>query len=240
MEATMEIKHVQLLQSTFENERNKEKAVEMEKYMRGMFPFIGLQAQERRQLSSPFMKDLKFKENKDIESIIRSLWEMPEREYQYVAVDYLVRNKKHLTIDHLDLIEYLIVTKSWWDTVDLIASHLVGILFSKYPHLIKERGEEWLHSDHIWLQRTMLLFQLKYKEDTDEELLFSIIKQLNHIDEFFIQKAIGWSLREYSKTKPMVVTDFIERQALSNLAKREGLKYMQRKSASTLSSLFEK
>ncbi len=227
----MENKHLQLLQSTFENERNKEKAVGMEKYMRGMFPFIGLQAPDRKLLSRTFMRELKF-QDENITSIIRSLWEKPEREYQYVAVDYLVRNKRHLSVEHLDFIEYLIVTKSWWDTVDLIASHLVGTLFSKHPQLIKDRGQEWLHSDNKWLQRTMILFQLKYKEKTNEKLLFSIIEQTLHIKEFFIQKAIGWSLREYSKTNPEVVTDFIENHELSNLAKREGLKYLQRKSIS--------
>ena len=197
--------------------------------MRGMFPFIGLQAPDRKLLSKTFMKELKF-QDEDVKPTICSLWKKSEREYQYVAVDYLVKNKKHLLVEHLDLIEHLIVTKSWWDTVDLIASHLVSSLFSKHPQLIKERGEDWLHSDNMWLQRAMLLFQLKYKEKTDAELLFSIIEQTLHIDEFFIQKAIGWSLREYSKTNPNAVIDFIDRHELSNLAKREGLKYLQRKS----------
>jgi len=221
----MENKHLQLLQSIFESERNIEKATNMEKYMRGMFPFIGLRAPDRKLLSRTFMRELKF-QDEGMMSVIHSLWEKPEREYQYVAVDYLVKNKRYLNVEHLDMIKYLIVTKSWWDTVDLIASHLVGTLFSKYPQLIKERGDEWLHSDNIWLQRTMLLFQLKYKEETDEELLFSIIRQTNHIEEFFIQKAIGWSLREYSKINPDAVIDFIKSHELSNLAKREGLKIM--------------
>lgn len=226
----MKNKHLLLLHSTFENERNKEKAEGMKKYMRGMFPFIGLSAPDRKLLSRPFIRELNFNGDENIILLMRSLWEMPEREYQYVAVDYLVENKRHLNPEHLDLIEYLIVTKSWWDTVDLIASHLIGVLFSKYPQLIKDRGEEWVNSNNIWLQRTMILFQLKYKEKTDEALLFSVIEQVMEIDDFFIQKAIGWSLREYSKTKPEVVIEFIENHTLSNLAKREGLKYMKRKS----------
>lgn len=224
----MDNKHVQLLQSTFENERNQEKAVDMEKYMRGNFPFIGLPAPDRKLLSRTFMRELNFHDEVVIPTI-QSLWKKPEREYQYVAVDYLVRNKKYLGMEHLDFIEYLIITKSWWDTVDLIASHLVGGLFSKQPDLIKERGDKWLKSDNIWLKRTMLLFQLKFKERTDEALLFTIIKQLTEIDEFFIQKAIGWSLREYSKVNPDAVIEFIISHELSNLAKREGLKYVQKK-----------
>lgn len=210
------------LQSTFEKNSNEENAVQMEKYMRDKFSFLGLKAQERKQLSKEFIRELVF--NNKVESKVRSLWEKPEREYQYVAVDYLVRNKKHLSKEHIDLVEYLVTTKSWWDTVDLIASHLVGTIFQNNPQLITRKGDEWLHSENIWLQRTMIIFQLKYKEKTDEKLLFSIIQQLKHLDEFFIQKAIGWSLREYSKTSPQSVLQFIETHELSTLAQREGLK----------------
>lgn len=224
----MENQQITCLQTTFENERNVDDAVAMEKYMRGRFPFIGLRSPERKRLSKSFLKDVKFTGDEEMITMIKSLWELPEREYHYVAVDYLVKNKKHLTEDHLELVAYLITHKSWWDTVDLVASHLVGALFSKYPHLIVEQGKDWIHSNNIWLQRTMLIFQLKYKEDTDEALLFSNIEQVLDIDEFFIQKAIGWSLREYSKTKPDAVIRFIETHDLSNLAQREGLKHIQK------------
>lgn len=218
----MKKQHLLSLQTIFENNRNEENAIQMGKYMRNQFFFLGLKAQKRKELSKEFIRELKFDQN--IEPIIKALWERPEREYQYVAVDYLVRNKKHMQKEQMELTEYLITTKSWWDTVDAIASHLVGTLYQLYPNLIKEREEEWLRSDNIWLKRTMIIFQLKYKEKTDEGLLFSIIQQTKHIDEFFIQKAIGWSLREYSKINPQVVLHFIQCQELSNLAKSEGLK----------------
>lgn len=221
----MQNQHVISLKVLFEANRIEDNAVQMEKYMRGKFSFIGLKAKERRDISKTFMKEVDFHQE-DVESIIRTLWEMPEREYQYVAVDYLVKNKKCLTDSHLELLEYLITTKSWWDTIDAIASHLVGIVFQKNPHLIIDWGEKWLDSGNIWLQRTMLLFQLKYKEKTDKKLLASIILRLKDIDEFFIQKAIGWSLREYSKTNPEFVSTYIKKQELSNLAIREGSKYI--------------
>lgn len=216
--------HIANLIETFENNRNPDNAFHMEKYMRNQFPFIGLKAAERRKLARPFMK-LKFHEH-DVDKTIRQLWELPEREYQLVAVDYLVKNKKHLEAHHIELIEYLITTKSWWDTVDAIASHLVGELFAKFPHLLENIGDNWLRSENIWLQRSMILFQLKYKEKTNDALLYSIIQQLKPIDEFFIQKAIGWALREYSKTNPTSVRNFIEKEELSNLAVREGSKYI--------------
>lgn len=116
--------------------------------------------------------------------------EFARKRCQYVAVDYLVKKKKDLKEQHIDLMEYLITTKSSWDTVDAIASHLVGEIFSKNPELISERGNTWLNSGNIWLQRTMILFQLKYKDETNGDLLFFIIIRLKNIDEFFIQKAI--------------------------------------------------
>lgn len=156
-----------------------------------------------------------------------ALWKLPEREYQYIAVDFLVRKKDNLCTGHLDLIEYLIVTKSWWDTVDALASHAAGKIYYKYPECADNRGERWLTSGNMWLERTMLLFQLKYKDKTDEARLFLIIDRIKHIDEFFIQKAIGWALREYSN-----VRRYIESQDLSKLAKREGLKHIQKISLS--------
>lgn len=211
---------------TFEHHRNPANAEQMEKYMRYKFSFLGIRSPDRKKLAMDFNKAVKFDSEVDIAEIIEYLWELPEREYQYVAVDYLVKNKRKLTEDQFDLIEYLLTTKSWWDTVDTIANHLVGSIFSKYPHMIKERGEAWLASGNLWLIRSMILFQLKYKEATDEALLFSIIQQTSHIDTFFIQKAIGWVLREYSKTNPEAVITFMKKNDLSNLAKREGMKYM--------------
>ncbi|MFK2825335.1 DNA alkylation repair protein [Bacillus sp. B190/17] len=214
------------LTTALEEHRHLENAIAMEKYMKGLFSFIGIRAPERKKISAHWLKNVGTIPNESLRSFITGLWEMPEREYQYIALDYLIKKKKHVVETDIDLLEYLLVTKSWWDTVDLIASHLVGTLFFNYPHLIEQRGEEWLQSENIWLKRTMILFQLKYKDQTNEQLLFSIIERTAHINEFFIQKAIGWSLREYSKTNGDAVVRFIENQELSNLAKREGLKYI--------------
>lgn len=209
-----------------EESRNPENAAAMKKYMKNLFPFLGIKASERKKLSKTFIQELCA--IKDFESYVLNLWELPEREYQYVAVDFLVKKKKLLDESHVDLIESLILTKSWWDTVDPIASHLVGAIFSKSPALVQRRGTDWVNSENIWLQRSMILFQLKYKEKADKELLFSIIERTKHIEEFFIQKAIGWALREYSKTNPADVGRFIESQSLSNLARKEGLKHIEK------------
>ncbi|MCJ8008816.1 DNA alkylation repair protein [Lederbergia wuyishanensis] len=218
------------LSEIYEVNRNQENATAMEQYMKNLFPFLGIRSPERKAISADWLKSVGVVPNEALSPFIKELWGKPEREYQYIALDYLVKKKKYLLETDIELMEYLIVTKSWWDTVDLIASHLVGELFSKHPHLIKTYGEKWIASDNMWLQRTMILFQLKYKNKTDEQLLYSYISRTSHIDEFFIQKAIGWSLREYSKTNPEAVAQFIETHELSNLARREGSKYVRVKS----------
>ena len=122
------------------------------------------------------------------------------------------------------MLEFIITNKSWWDTVDFIASHLVGNYFKKYPDKIEEYINKWMLSKNIWLQRTALLFQLKYKVALNPVLLENIIKQFLYSKEFFINKAIGWILREYSKTNPQWVINFVKKYPLHNLSKREALR----------------
>ncbi|MCK5077528.1 MAG: DNA alkylation repair protein, partial [Calditrichia bacterium] len=117
-------------------------------------------------------------------------------------------------------------TKSWWDTVDFIATNLVGPLFEKYSELIIPYTKKWMDSGNIWLQRTSILFQLKYKEKTDFKLIIGFIQQCSSSNEFFIQKAIGWILREYSKTDASTVIEFVKNNKLAPLSEREALKWL--------------
>lgn len=212
--------------NVFENHRNPENAGHMERYMRGQFPFLGIKTPLRRALVRPLLKNLARSE--ELPAIIRELWDLPEREYQLLAVDLLLKSKRKLNPKHLPLLEWLIVTKSWWDTVDMIAAQAVGPLFLKEPKLIPKHTEHWLNSGNIWLIRSAILFQLHYKTRTNEEQLFRSILQHADSEEFFIQKASGWALREYSKTAPDAVIRFIEAHELKPLCKREGLKWMNR------------
>jgi 3-methyladenine DNA glycosylase AlkD len=125
----------------------------------------------------------------------------------------------------LELLQELITSKSWWDTVDPLASSFVGTLASRYPELIPQI-DQWAADANMWLRRTAILFQLKFKENTDEERLYTNIQFNAERKEFFIQKAMGWALREYSKTNPESVRVFIERNSLPKLTIREGSKYI--------------
>jgi 3-methyladenine DNA glycosylase AlkD len=217
---------VELLKSCFEKERNPVQAGTMSAYMKNHFPFLGIKTPVRRAILKQFFQESGIlKEDFQVDFVCK-LWQLEEREYQYAALDYITQSSKKLNKGHLPLMEKLIITKSWWDTVDVLAPKPVGCLAERYPEVILETIEGWAYGEHLWLRRAAILFQLKYKEHTDEQLLYRYISQNADSQEFFIRKAIGWALREYSKTNPESVKEFINRQPLSGLSVREGSKYL--------------
>ncbi|MFC5647811.1 DNA alkylation repair protein [Paenibacillus solisilvae] len=205
---------------------NAEIAGPMIAYMRNQFPFLGIKMPQRSALTKQFMKENGAPSGEELEQAVRELWALPEREFQYTALMMLEKRVKEITPAQTELLEHIITTGSWWDTVDVIAGHLVGALFSRYPELIPVYTQKWIHSDNLWLRRTAILFQLQYKGRTDKELLFSFIRLCAGEEDFFIRKAIGWALREYSKTNPDAVRQFVAGIELSPLSKREALKRM--------------
>ena len=156
---------------------------------------------------------------------IHKCFDMPEREFQYLAIDYMEKVIDLFKADDIFRIEELLVKKSWWDSVDAI-NKILGHIAMKYPQLKEDTISRWIKSDNIWLVRISIIFQLKYKEKTDTEFLSKAIKYNSGTKEFFIDKAIGWALREYSKTNKEWVRDFIENNQLSKLSIREGSKYI--------------
>ena len=198
----------------------------MTKYMKNLFPYLGIKTPVRKELFKDFVREFGLPEMSDLKQITLELWELPEREFQYTAIGLIRKFVNKWDEDFINLFEKLIITKSWWDSVDGIASWLVGEHFKKFPDLRDKYIDKWMKSGNMWLQRTCLIFQLNYKEKTDEMLMGSIIMALIGNKEFFINKAIGWALREYSKTDADAVMNFVERNDLSNLSKREALKWL--------------
>ncbi len=211
---------------TFYYNKNEENAFYMAKYMKNKFPFLGLKKPERVALSKEFLK-LK-KKDKEIDwDFIFKCYNMPEREFHYLAIDYLDKVKELIKPNDMGKIEKLITTKAWWDTVDYI-NRLVGYIAMKYPEIKETTIKRWIYSDNIWLKRISIIFQLKYKDKTDANFLEKAILHNAETDEFFINKAIGWALREYSKTNKEWVRNFIQNNKLSKLSIREGSKYLDR------------
>lgn len=203
--------------------RNKERAIGMAAYMRNQFPFLGIQSPERRKALAPLFREARVSKGPINWQLINELWEKDEREYQYVAIDYLKRAKKCLVQEDLSTLKRMIMTKPWWDTVDMLASHLVGYIVKTFPEC-RSVMDKWIDDEHMWVRRTAILHQLTYKEETDEEKLFAFCHKHAEDKEFFIAKAIGWALREYTKTNPEAVREFVSLTPLQNLSKREALK----------------
>jgi 3-methyladenine DNA glycosylase AlkD len=219
----MDIFSIKLL---FESHRNTSEAQKMKKYMRDQFEYLGIKSPLRAELKVELLldKELKNRTAEELVSLIYKLWNQEYREYQYLAIELLDRKIKNAPPTMVEHLEFLVVTKPWWDTVDFIASHLVGTLFRNHPELINEMIPKWIRSENMWLQRTVLLYQLKYRKTLNEKILFEAILNLNGSKEFFIQKAIGWALREYGKTNPGAVFEFVNRTQLAPLSKREALR----------------
>lgn len=215
---------VSTIEQAFKSHENKAIALQQSNYMRNRFEFFGLKSQTRRELQRAFLKSTTIPSKSEMITAVVYLWGKPQRELHYVAQELAKKYIKHHEIEDLKLYEYMVIHKSWWDTVDFIASNLIGSYFRTYPEQRKTYIEKWLNSENIWLQRSAILFQLKYKNELDTELLVYIIRPLLESEEFFINKAIGWILREYSKTNPVWVKAYVSRTELSNLSKKEALR----------------
>jgi len=198
------------------------RAAPMRAYMRDQFPFLGIPTTARRTLSRTVLAGLPRPTEDDLRTVALGCWELPEREYQYFACDWLRRHAKVLTPGFLPTARVLITTKSWWDTVDALAAHVVGPIVAGHPAAVSTM-DEWAAGDHLWLARTAVLHQLAYRERTDPDRLFAYCRGLAGNRDFFARKAIGWALREYSRTDPAAVRAFVQANAgtLSGLSIRE-------------------
>jgi len=221
------------LQHEFESVQNPEFAAGMKRYMKDHSEFYGIKTPVLRALLKSFLREHGLPGKKDLNTVIMACWSQEKREWQHVAIEIIIRCIKNPDREIIGLLEFMIVHKSWWDTVDGIAAWLVGPFFKIYPDMIISKTREWMDSGNIWLQRTCLLFQLKYKATTDTELLFGFIRELSGSKTFWIRKAIGWALREYSKTDPDMVLEFVNSHSLSPLSRKEALKVILRQKEKT-------
>ncbi|MFE0964563.1 DNA alkylation repair protein [Streptomyces fungicidicus] len=213
------------LTAAYGSAADPERAVAMRAYMKDVAPFLGLTTPVRRALSRTVVAGLPHPGEADCAAVALRCWELSEREYQYFAVDYLRRHVRHCSSGLLPVVRHLVTTVPWWDTVDLLAAHVVGALVAADRGLTAEL-DEWIGGDDMWLARAALLHQLRYRERTDTGRLFDYcLRQSGHQD-FFVRKAVGWCLREYAKTDPDAVRTFLSRHQgrLAPLSVREALK----------------
>ncbi|MEL6670935.1 MAG: DNA alkylation repair protein [Bacteroidota bacterium] len=217
---------LKLLTGQFEAAANEQHAKAMQQYMRDQYPFYGIKAPTRQGIQKEFFLTLAGPEKIIEPELARNIWKLPQREWQLMGCDLLFRFAKKAPKQHLAVYEELIQTKSWWDTVDMLASKVVAVHLQRHPELLTKTAQRWIESDNLWLQRSALIFQLKYKDQTDWPLLQELIRRRIDEPDFFIRKAIGWSLRAYARHQPDAVRAFVASHNLSPLSRKEALKHL--------------
>ena len=203
---------------------NRKKAFGAQAYMKDIAPFLGVMTPDRRSFVRSVLSNLPVPTSDEIAETVRALWKLDEREYQYAANDLLARHNMQLDKKFLaEHCEYLISTKSWWDTVDGLGSAVVSPLTMKYPAISLMR--KWNKSDDIWLIRASIQHQRGRKYETDVKLLFELCAPHVAQKEFFIAKAIGWALRDLSRIDNREVIRFLtDHPDLNSVAVREARK----------------
>lgn len=214
------------LQKAYEQKRNNTQAGKMSRYMKNLFPFVGIPSPERKVVFKEHLAQYGLPPYNILFSIIKSAYARPEREYHYFAIDLTGKFVNKADDTFVPLLEFLITKNSWWDSVDSVASNCTRDFFKRNTHLQIPVTRKWMNSENIWLQRASILFQLNYKGNTNEKLLYKYILELKQSPDFFIQKAIGWALREYSKSNPQSVKQFLANNDLAKLSVREASKYI--------------
>ncbi|NQU05042.1 MAG: DNA alkylation repair protein [Calditrichaeota bacterium] len=216
------------IRSAFKVAANPEEAPAMQSYVKSELLFYGVKSPARKEIYKILFNKHGIADSTEYERIIRELWDAGYHEERYAAISFAVRYKKFHTLEALQLYRMMIISGAWWDLVDGIACDLINPLLKKFQHEMKERLKQWIKDDDIWIRRTAILSQLRFKSDTDHKMLFDFCKQCLHEKSFWIRKAIGWALREYSKSEPDRVRMFVDenREAMSGLSLKEASKYI--------------
>ena len=213
------------LESAFEKNRNPENAIPMAKYMKNLFSFYGIKAEQRRSIFKEVCKVNKEELKLNAREIAWKLFNNEFRELHYCGIEILIKYlKNNYQKDDINLIEKLLVTNSWWDSVDTISKFILGEYLIEFSDETVKVIADFSNSKNMWLNRSVLLFQLGYKDKTNAEILFTECKKHSHSKEFFIQKAIGWALREYGSINPSLVINFVNATQLKPLSKKEALR----------------
>lgn len=215
------------LHRLFQAQGDPDRAVGMRWYMKDQFDYYGVSSPNRKAIVRQYFQVHGYPSPVDLPGILLTLWEYDQREMQYAGLDLIRRLTKKQPAGFITDLENLMLLKSWWDTVDALSVD-AGTLLRMYPDLQPATTDRWIGSENFWLQRAAVLHQLKYKEATNWDRMQDYILKIAHSPEFFLRKAAGWALREYSKTNPNEVKAFIERHQskLSGLTIREGSKYV--------------
>lgn len=210
----------------FREAANPADAAPMSDYMKNIAPFFGLKAVPRRQIQKEVFRQYATLPELEWEQTLRALYDAPERELHLMATDWLYHRRNGFHGATIHLIEWMITHKSWWDTVDFLAERPLGVWVAAFPKEAAPIIQRYIRADNFWLNRSAIIHQMFYGDKTDTALLEAAIIPHLESKEFFLRKAIGWALRQYAKTDPEWVREFVAKHPMSGLSKREALKHL--------------
>lgn len=227
--------YYEIIRRKFSEVENPEIAVQQSRYMKHLFEYFGLKAPSWQGMLKELFTQYGILHGEDLIDFIELCFADDHREMQYAAIEMAQKAVKKEQENYIEVIEFMIINKSWWDSVDWISSGIAGAFFLRFPHMIVPITERWMHSGNIWLQRAAIIFQLKYKNKTNLDLLGKYILSVAASKEFFLRKAAGWALRTVSYFNPAFVSTFVkENPHLSNLTKKEAMRIiLKRKNLNT-------
>ena len=228
----MENRIIKYITNTLNDNKNSKDAIQMQRYLKTTMPFYGVKSPILNTIVNDVNNLHLISNQEEYNSVIMDIWNLSHREEKYISIKLARKWKKYITLDALNVYEKMIREGQWWDFIDPISQGLIGILLMKNRFKMNKILDKWIKDENLWIRRSAILAHLKHKENTDYKKLFEYCLKCAHEKEFFIQKAIGWVLREFSKTEPEIVYTFIQdnQQVLSNLSKREGMKYIKKNS----------
>lgn len=215
---------VEFIQTRFSALADPDKAVPMAAYMKTTMPFYGIQKPERIPIYKEMKANFRPANQKQYESAVRSLWALGHREEKYAAIEFAKQNSTFVGVKSVPLYIELIKDGAWWDFVDDVAINLVGHAYLADRERVRPLVEKWIDDDDMWVRRTALISHNHHRANTDGKQLFAHCLRRADEKEFFIRKAIGWALREYSYANPKGAGDFLikNRTSLSTLSYKEG------------------
>lgn len=187
--------------------------------------FFGIPTQERRALTSEFLQESKGAEVDEVLTVVQQLYDRPERECLYLTFDLLEQNYRRFSYPDFQQMYPLVDRQAWWDSVDSLRK-VMSLWVKGHQQHLDEVITRLLAEESMWQRRIAITLQLMWKEQTNTAWLERASLQNCADPEFFIQKAIGWALRDYGRANPDWVRRFLAEHELSRLAVREGGKYL--------------
>lgn len=212
------------IKKEFDAAANTEESVKMSAYMKNNFKFLGIKKPIRAEILKPYFDEIKKLDSIETLELAKEIWALEEREFQYTAMEILIKSKRKWNDAYFEFFEKMLVEKSWWDSVDAIAANMIGPYVLQHRSKLEKKLKAYTLDSNMWKRRTSIIFQLHYKEDVSIPILLEHILLTKDDKQFFIQKAIGWALRQISTKHPELVRSFVETHAITGLAKREALR----------------